>query len=96
MGYRIEYKNIGKRPDKQRRSWASIIAVTCVAALLTGAITIKTVGLKWVQEFLIPGDPAITAAALEEMVADLRQGTSLADAVTAFCQEIINHGLSPE
>lgn len=96
MGYRIAYENIGKRRDKPKRSWRSVMAVSCVAALLTGAITIKSVGLKWVQEILIPGDPAVTAAALEEMVSDLRQGTSFVDAVTAFCQEIINHGLSAE
>lgn len=96
MGYRIAYENIGKRRDKKKRNWPSVIAVTCVGMLLTGAITIKSVGLKWVQEVLIPGDPAVTAAALEEMVAELRQGTSLTEAVTSFCQEIINHGLSPE
>ena len=96
MGYRIAYENIGKKRDKEKRSWPSIITVLCVGLLLTGAITIKSVGLKWVQEVLVPGDPEVTAAALESMVADLRQGTSLADAVTAFCQEIVDNGLSPE
>ena len=96
MGYRIAYENIGNKLDKKKRSWPSVIAVLCVGMLLTGAIAIKSVGLKWVQEVLIPGDPAVTAAALEGMVADLRQGRSLVDAVTAFCQEIINHGLSAE
>jgi hypothetical protein len=42
-----------------------------------------------VQEVLLPGDPAVTAAALENMTEGLRSGESLLDAVTAFCREII-------
>ena len=41
--------------------------------------------------YLLPGDPAVTAAALENMAADLKAGQSVRDAITAFCAEIIAH-----
>ena len=45
----------------------------------------------WVQEFLLPGDPAVTAAALENMVDNIKDGNSIAEAVTAFCREIVEN-----
>ena len=94
MGYKIMYASFGeeKKMPKGRGSWNKVAALLLVAVLLLGAMTVKNKGLRWVKDYLLPGDPAVTAAALEDMVTDLREGDSLFDAVTAFCREIMAHG----
>lgn len=96
MGYRIEYDGIGAEKYRGHVKWARWIAFVCVILLITCAITVKTVGLTWVQEVLLPGDPEVTSAALDGLVENLRQGDSLGQAIKAFCEEIIAHGQLPE
>ena len=93
MGYRIEYGSQGelRKPLDHKRSYSAIAAAVCVLALVAGAIAIKHAGLSWVQEVLLPGDPAVTAAALENMVENIKEGNSIAEAVTAFCREIVEN-----
>lgn len=93
MGYRIEYGSQGelRKPLKRKYPYAAIATVACVLALVAGAITLKHTGLTFVQELLLPGDPAVTASALENMVDNIKDGDSITDAITAFCQEIIDN-----
>ena len=91
MAYRIDYNIIGKFPMNKKKNWTGVIAGILVVALIIGAITVKMAGLPWVREVLIPGDPVITAAALDGMVEDLRNGDSIIEAITAFCREIMKH-----
>lgn len=93
MGYRIAYENIGKFPQPQRKKRTGIFTAVVVILFVLCAITIKTVGLQWVQEVLLPGDPDVTAAALENMVADLRSGEGIVEAVKTFCEDIMRNGL---
>ncbi len=96
MGYRIEYDGIGINKRRKPIKWGSLIALACVLLLVAGAVTVKMVGLPWVQEVLLPGDPEVTAMALEGLVEDLRQGDTLGQAIKAFCEEIIANGRLPE
>ena len=96
MGYQIEYPKIGKLPKAQKKSRTSMIAAILVLVLVAGALTVKTTGLTWVKEELLPGDPAVTAAALEGIAEELRNGGSLRNAIKAFCEEIVGHGLEAE
>ena len=91
MPYRIDYHagNSRRKPMHTKLPPPAIKAILIVFALILTAITIKIVGLSWVQDVLLPGDPAVTAAALENMTDGLRSGQSLLDAVTTFCKEII-------
>lgn len=93
MSYRITYPSFGeeKKQPIAKRGWTGVAAAALVAALVFGAIAVKNTGLTWVQTYLLPGDPAVTAAALDGMVEDLRNGKSLGEAVKDFCQEIIAH-----
>ena len=93
MGYRVEYKSFGeeKKLPKVRKYKSAVLAAALVLSLTGGALTVKLTGLPWVQKYLLPGDPEVTAAALEQMVEDLRSGHSLGDAVTAFCREIMEN-----
>ena len=93
MAYRIKYASFSeeKKQPKDTQLRNRIAAGLLVVVLLIGAMTIKLGGLRWVTEYLLPGDPAVTAAALEGMVMDLREGENLYDAVTTFCREIMDH-----
>ena len=94
MGYRIAYESFGeekKFPTYWRRK-SAIAAGLLVIVLVVGAVSVKYTGLRWVQDYLLPGDPAVTAAALENFAQDLKEGESVKDAITAFCREIMDHG----
>ena len=94
MSYKIAYTSFGeeKKQPKDVGGRNRIAAFLLVTALVIGAMTVKNRGLPWIKAYLLPGDPAVTAAALEGMVTDLREGDSLYNAVTAFCREIVQHG----
>ena len=92
MAYRITYEFVGKRKNRfqvGRKGW---ISSTLVLALVFGAMTLKNNGLDFVKTYLLPGNPTVTAAALENMAEDLRQGESFIAAFRAFCEEIMEHG----
>ncbi len=91
MGYQIAYDSVGGVPQKPKKRWTGILAVAVVLLIVAGAMTVKNVGLEWVQEVLLPGDPSVTAAALEGMAQDLRSGESVVEALRNFCQEIMRH-----
>lgn len=98
MGYRITYESFGeerKMPANKRRN-SAIAAGILVAALITGAFAVKHTGLRWVQEYLLPGDPAVTAAALEGFAQDLKEGESIKDAIITFCREIMENGTTDD
>lgn len=91
MAYRIDYGSAGNRRKPLHRQPPKPLIKTAllVLALVAGAVTVKVVGLNWVRDVLLPGDPEVTASALQNMTDGLRSGESLLDAVTAFCREII-------
>lgn len=93
MGYRIEYGSQDelRKPLKNKHRYSAIAAAVCILALVAGAMAIKHTGLTWVKEVLLPGDPAVTATALENMVDHIKDGDSIAEAVTAFCREIVEN-----
>lgn len=93
MAYNIRYVSFGeeKKQPKDTQWRKRISAGLLVVVLLIGAMTVKHRGLRWVTDYLLPGDPAVTAAALEDMVTDLKAGDNLYDAITAFCREIMEH-----
>lgn len=88
MAYRIEYDSGGAtRQEVRKKRFSAVWLVLAVAAaiLIPG---IRTAVWHW----LLPGDGAVTAQALGELVTDLQTGEPLGEAVTAFCREIISHG----
>ena len=94
MGYQVQYESIVSRQQQkpERHRICGVIAVVLVCAAVTGAVAIKTVGLPWVETFLIPADPEITERAWDTLAEDLRSGENIVDAVTAFCREISENG----
>ena len=85
MGYKFSYPTVGKRHYPRKKplpSWALPVGLISVFFL---TITIYNGSVNW----LLPGDPAVTEAALTEMIEKLSQGEAFGEAVTAFCKEII-------
>lgn len=98
LGYRIDYGQPfdKKYPMPARRS--RLPWMVCGALLLFALLT----NLYWPEgrtmlaEFLVPGDAAVTTAAFSDMVADVRAGEEVSDAVAAFCREILDDGLASD
>ncbi len=61
--------------------WACLVAALALGIILRD----KDFG----TEFLIPGDSAVTVAAIEDFTEDLKKGVSFAAAFEDFCVEIV-------
>ncbi len=90
MAYEISYEQIGNIP-KRRKKLPVCLAGALIALLVISAIAIKTVSLEWVQEVLLPGDPHVTAAALDDMLNSLRNGEDVVSVIQTFCLEILEN-----
>ncbi len=85
MGYKITYPAVGKRNYPTRKPLPAWVLPVGLISVFLLAITIYNGSANW----LLPGDPAVTEAAITEMIEKLSQGEAFSDAVTAFCKEII-------
>lgn len=94
MGYRIQYgpAQNKKYPLKVRAIKKKHLLLT---AVMIAGFALSGLGMKYsnvVKNWLLPGNPLVTEAAFNDMVADIRAGESVGDAVTAFCLEIMKNG----
>ncbi len=90
MSYRIEYSTgcmERKAISKRKRRWPGIAGALGLFLVLT--VLFWPQGRAALRDFLLPGNPAVTADALKNLAADLQSGESLSEAATAFCQQII-------
>lgn len=98
MGYRIEYGMVKTSIGKDKLSFSRIAVMTAgflaLFVLMTGVFW--TSGRQKLQDYLLPGDPAVTGQALETMVSQLKAGVPVADAVEAFCQEVLDGAEIPD
>ena len=89
MAYKIQYSpedarrypQVRKKSPIKKGRWFGLILV------ITAALWIRVNG---VPDFLIPGDPEVTRAATAMMIDKMQAGASFGDAVTAFCEKIID------
>ena len=98
MAYRIVYgeePEFGKRKSIRMRV---VAAYTFVCLVLWGLLTVKfwPEGREVLEEFLLPGDPAVTRQALSHMAENLRSGEAIGDAVVVFCREIVDGAELPD
>ena len=88
MSFRIQYgisrHEVNSRKTKFKKWLPFLLAVIFLVA--GWLISLTEIRFDW----LLPGDPEVTAAALESLRENLAAGESLGEAVTAFCREIIN------
>ena len=91
MVYRIDYIPVGKRRYSTGRKAALWLLPTLTVLLLLAAafaLSFHYGSADW----LLPGDPAVTRAALTDLIESLKAGELFPDAVTAFCREVLSSG----
>lgn len=90
MGYRIEYPCVKKVCHAEKRR-SRRLAMTGILFVLFLGVTqaFWPEGWLYLQEALLPGDNAVTAAALENLSFELRSGADLQEALRQFCCSIL-------
>lgn len=93
VGYKIQYD--GKQPvgdstnaEKHRVVWLCFLLLTILEITVIGVEQVSGV-----RDFLLPGDPEAIRLAGRDMIEQIQAGTSVGDAITSFCVEIVRHGL---
>ena len=92
MGYYICYDIKGAR--KKKRYFKHIKKkhmVYCLCFCVCFGLLMVSDVRQWLWDILCPGDPAVTEAALTQMVLDIKSGNSVSDAITAFCVDILSY-----
>lgn len=93
MGYRITYEPVKKvRGAEKRHSSTAALAGLFFLVFLLLVNLFWPQGAQTLRELILPGDGAVTAAALEEFAEDLGSGLPIAAAAEDFCRRIIAHG----
>lgn len=96
MGYRVEYETVSKVRRMEQKT-ARVPALTAAAFLLFLILVVNfwPKGKAVLQEILIPGDPAVTVAALEDLAEELETGAPLSDALENFCRTVVEAEFDP-
>ncbi len=90
MSYSVTYgQEFLKRTTKKGYGKVVIFAAVLVIAVIL--LSIPQIR-EPIRNFLLPGDGAVTAKAIENFADDVKSGTSFYDAAEAFCLEIIQNG----
>lgn len=90
MGYRIDYPKGVKVPPKGTHASKTpflTFLFFLLFLLLTGSCWHQ--GANALKELLLPGDAAVTAAALQDLTSALKTGEPFADAFADFCHQVI-------
>ena len=91
MSYNIEYnpelhvRYPVLRKNKKRISFSAVLIM--LFCIISGGIIAKSELL----QFLIPGDPEVTAEAFSAMVEKIENGVPVGEGFLAFCEEIITN-----
>lgn len=90
MGYRVEYRPIGKQRRREKQV-CRLPALTASFLLLFVLLVFSfwPKGAEILKEIVIPGEPRVTVAAMEAFSVQLREGEAVSDAFAAFCQTIL-------
>lgn len=89
MSYRIVYGKQTQRYSVRRFPHRkSVVYIVCTLLLFVCLHVTGVSAAIW--RFLLPGDPAVTEAALIGMIQDISGGSDLSNSITAFCKEILN------
>ena len=96
MGYRIEYDSFHREKPKTGMNGKRRLLVTVFfgALFLTGVYRHSPEGREILQALFSAQRWELTRSALESMVSRLQCGEPIGDAVTAFCRELVQHGMA--
>lgn len=98
MSYCIQYSPEQRKKyplrckSKRNRTITGIALATLILIILFGIGSVR----ERVTDWLLPGDPETTEAALIEFVTDMRSGTSFYKSAQAFCRQIVAQAFTDE
>lgn len=94
LGYRVEYGPVDMPAVEEEKRGGYRLFLWTGFFVLFLALTVRfwPQGREVLRELLIPGDPAVTTAALENLAVELRSGEELYTALEGFCREIVANG----
>lgn len=97
MGYRIEYGATMKKiiTSNTHKLCTKKMMLLFIPLSLILAVTLLWGRVEVVRDFIIPGNSAVTEAAVSNLVNDLRAGETFGNAITAFCRVIIDNANIP-
>ena len=90
MGYRISYEKGAEktyiRKREKRVSRSHVVPIVMTLFVIAALLCIKNTEIR---QMLLPGDGAVTEEAINNLIHSVQNGSALGDAITAFCQEIL-------
>lgn len=90
MGYRVDYQPIKKvRGAEKRKSGIPALTALCLLVFLLLVNSCWPRGARVLRSLLLPGDAAVTVAALEDFAVELGAGDSFPGAFENFCRRVI-------
>lgn len=93
MGYCMVYDSDKKQRESRSGSGTRILLMT-IGFLMAFVMTVNRLwpaGRTLLQNVLLPGDSEVSGQALSELTENLREGLSVAEAVEAFCRDILEN-----
>lgn len=91
MGYRVEYQQVKKaRGGEKRTSRLAALTMLCLFLFLLLVNGFWPRGAEVLRDLLLPGDAAVTVAALEDLALELRTGEELSSALESFCRKVVS------
>lgn len=93
MSYKVLYKPTGKLEVKTqlwRKKYSKGVLCALVAVIMLAIASYSNI-YDSIRNFIIPGDDDVTQAAFAEFGNSLKEGVGIGEALTTFCQEIIDN-----
>lgn len=92
MGYRVEYQE-GKVDEREVHPGRfPVLLGACLLAFLVLVNSLWPQGWRTLRQWLIPGNPVVTVAALENFAEELKAGQPISDSLERFCKRILDDG----
>lgn len=93
MGYLIVYENAHAKKTNIKRIVSTKKHFVLWTVILLAFVSICWIGWNQtdIRQYLLPGDPDFTSAAIDGLIEEIRNGAAVSDAVFAFCEEIVDH-----
>lgn len=88
MGYRIDYQTVTSPKKRAKRQHPLRMLALCLLAVLLWNTVLKD-QRAMLLKILFPGDAAVTAASLDNMLTQLKAGAPFQEAVLVFCRQVI-------
>ena len=89
MSYQIIYDTADMCRSRKSKNRQNPLLMVCIFSIaLIGFLRISG----WwdtLWQNLIPGDPAVTTVAFQNMTENIQQGQSISDAIFVFCESVI-------